>query len=70
MRLKAREEDGLHSHPNTIVCFILAGKLGIHVPNGESIDADCGVCEHEPWTHQVENIDPTDVHAVIFDRKP
>ena len=72
MTLKAGEKDNEHSHPAETVYFIKGGKVKIHLPDGNSQEAeipDEHVMYHEPWTHTVENIGTTDVHAIIFEPK-
>ncbi len=72
MTVKAGEKDQVHSHPSTLVYFISGGKARVLLPDGESMEAefpDGGVMDHEPWTHQVENIGDTDIHAIIFELK-
>ena len=72
MTLPSGAQDERHSHPAEMVYFISGGKLRIHLPDGTTADADIpdgGVMEHEAWTHQVENVGQTDVHAIIFERK-
>ena len=72
MTLKAGESDIEHSHPGEMVYFITGGKVQIHLQNGESMEAelpDGAVMAHEAWTHRVENIGSTDVHAIIFETK-
>ena len=70
MSLKAGETDLEHSHRYETVYFITGGKVRIHLPNGESMEAeipDGHVMHHEPWTHTVENIGDTDINAIIFE---
>ena len=72
MTVKAGEKDEVHSHPSEMVYFISGGKARVHLPDGESMEAefpDGGVMDHEEWTHQVENIGDTDIHAIIFELK-
>ena len=72
MTLKAGESDQQHSHRDESVYFIRGSKLRIHLPDGESVEAeipDGGVMWHEEWTHRVENIGTTDVRAIIFETK-
>ncbi len=71
MTLPSGVSDVEHSHPNEVVYFIQGGKVRIHV-GGEAMEADLPdglVMAHEPWTHRVENIGDTDIHAIIFERK-
>lgn len=72
MIVKAGESDIEHSHPSESVYFITGGKVRIHLPDGNSQEAeipDGHVMLHEEWTHRVENIGDTDVHAIIFEPK-
>ena len=72
MTLKAGENDQVHSHPSEAVYFVSGGKARVHLPDGETMDAefpDGGVMEHDEWTHRVENIGDTDIVAVIFELK-
>lgn len=71
MTLPAGQIDNEHSHPNEVVYFLSGGKAKIRVGD-ESMEAeipDGHVMAHEPWTHQVENVGDTDIHAIIFERK-
>ncbi len=72
MKIPAGQTDIEHSHPNELVYFITGGKLRIHIPGGDDMEAelpDGAVMDHEPWTHTVENVGTTDVHAIIFELK-
>ena len=72
MTLKAGTSDIEHSHPSEMVYFNKGGKAKVHLPDGNSMEAefpDGGVMDHEEWTHRVENIGDTDIHAVIFELK-
>lgn len=72
MTLKAGETDNEHSHPNELVYFLSGGKVKIHLPSGETAEAeppDGFVMPHEPWTHTVENVGTTDVRAIIYEKK-
>ncbi len=72
MTLKAGESDIEHSHPGELVYFITGGKIKVHLPGGESMEVelpDGATMAHEAWTHTVENIGTTDVHAIIFETK-
>ena len=69
MTLPAGAKDNEHSHPNETVYFITGGKVRIYVGD-DSMEAeipDGHVMYHEAWTHVVENIGDTDIHAVIFE---
>ncbi len=71
MKLPAGVKDTEHSHPNEVVYFIKGGKVRIYV-GGETMEVDIPdghVMAHEPWTHTVENIGDTDIHAILFERK-
>ena len=72
MTLKAATKDAVHSHPSELVYFIGGGTARIHLPDGQSQEieiADGFVMAHDAWTHQVENIGQTDIHAIIFEPK-
>jgi hypothetical protein len=72
MTLPAGTSDIEHSHPNETVYFVSGGKVRIHVPGGDPMEAeipDGHVMAHDPWTHTVENIGTKDVRAIIFERK-
>ena len=72
MTLRPGERDAEHSHPSETVYFIKGGKLKIHLPGGEAMEADIPdghVMWHEEWTHSVENLGTTDVHAIIVETK-
>ena len=69
MTLPAGEKDNEHSHPNETVYFIKGGKVRIYVGD-DSMEADIPdghVMYHEAWTHIVENIGDTDIHAIIYE---
>lgn len=71
MRLPPGVIDTEHSHPHEYVYFISGGKARIHVGE-ERVELDIPdghVMDHEPWTHRVENIGTTEIHAVIFELK-
>ena len=72
MTVKAGEKDEVHSHPSEIVYFVSGGKARVQLPDGREHGGrvpDGGVMEHGEWTHQVENIGDTDIHAIIFELK-
>ena len=72
MKLAAGEIDEKHSHPSETVYFIKGGKVKFHLPDGETAEAelpDGGVIWHEEWTHRVENIGSSDIHAIIVEGK-
>jgi len=72
MSLKAGEKDNEHSHPSETVYFIKGSKAKIHLPDGNSQEAeipDGHVMWHEAWTHTVENIGSSDIHAIIVENK-
>ncbi len=71
MNLPAGVSDTEHSHPNEVVYFITGGKARIHVGD-ESMEVEVPnghVMVHDPWTHRVENIGDTDIHAIIVEKK-
>ena len=70
MNVKAGKIDNQHSHRAETVYFISGGKVKIHLPDGNSMEAeilDGHVMYSEPWTHTVENIGDTDVKAIIVE---
>ena len=72
MNVKAGEIDNQHSHNDELVYFVSGGSVRIHLPDGQSMDADIPdghVMAHEPWTHTVENTGSKDVRAIIFEKK-
>lgn len=72
MLLRPGEIDNEHSHHNETVYFMSGGKARIHV-DGEyqEVEIPSGhVMHHGPWTHRVENIGDTDIHAIIFEQMP
>lgn len=72
MNLAAGNIDQQHSHPSETVYFLSGGKVRFHLPDGETDEAevpDGGVVWHEPWTHRVENIGDSDIHAIIVEAK-
>ena len=72
MKLPAGGRDQTHSHPAETVYFIRGGKARIHLADGEAADVDLPdghVMWHDAWTHQVENLGASDIHAVIVESK-
>jgi len=72
MTLNAGEIDEMHSHPSETVYFLKGGKVKFHLPDRETAEAeppDRGVIWHEEWTHRVENIGASDIHAIIVEGK-
>ena len=72
MNLKAGTSDVMHSHHNETVYFITGGKVKVHMPDGGSAELeppDGFVMWHEAWTHRVENVGTTDIHAIIVEPK-
>ena len=72
MALKAGAKDQQHSHPDETVFFVTGGRVRIHLPDGNFVDAelpDGHVMWHEAWTHTVENTGNTDIKAVIVENK-
>lgn len=66
------ESDETHSHPSETVYFVKGGKLRVHLPDEEPMELeipDGGVIWHEPWTHRVENIGTSEIHAIIVEAK-
>ncbi len=69
MKLPAGHKDAQHSHPNETVYFISGGKARIYVGD-QTVEADIPsghVMHNEAWTHTVENIGDTEIHAIIFE---
>ncbi len=72
MTLKAGEIDNEHSHLPETAYFISGGKIKIHVPDADAMEADIPdghVMWHEPWTHRVENVGTSDVKAILVESK-
>ncbi len=72
MTLKAGETDQVHSHPDETAYFIKGGKVKIHLPDGGVMEADLPdghVMWHEEWTHRVQNVGTSDVHAIVVETK-
>jgi len=72
MIVKAGESDNEHSHPNEAAYFISGSKVRVHLPDGNSDEMDIPdgfVLIHDAWTHRVENIGDTDIHAIVFEPK-
>jgi quercetin dioxygenase-like cupin family protein len=73
MDLGPGRRDAEHSHPEETVYFLRGGRLRIHLPSGEPIEAelpDGHVMWHEAWTHSVENLGDTAISAIIVESKP
>jgi len=69
MRVPPGVTDVEHSHPHEYVYFIKGGNVRVHVGD-EKVELeipDGHAMEHEPWTHRVENIGTTEIHAIIFE---
>lgn len=72
MTLRAGDTDQQHSHPDETVYFVRGGKVKIHLPDGQAVEAnlpDGHVMWHEAWTHTVENAGGSDITAIIVERK-
>ena len=72
MSVKAGESDNEHSHPSEIVYFLSGGSAKIHLPDGQTMEAevpDGHVMAHEAWTHTVENVGSKDLQAILFEVK-
>jgi len=72
MSLPVGVNDGMHSHPDEAVYFIKGSKVRIHLPEGEPLEMDVpdgAPLSHEAWTHSVENIGDSDLHAIIVEQK-
>jgi quercetin dioxygenase-like cupin family protein len=62
-------KDTQHSHPDETVYFIRGGKARIYVGD-DIVEADIPdghVMFSEAWTHTVENVGDTTIHAIIFE---
>ena len=74
MKIAAGTMDNQHSHYAEAVYFISGGKGKITIEGKEEIMEaeipDGHVMFSEGWTHQVENVGDTDLHAIIFERMP
>ena len=72
MSLRAGEKDEQHSHPDETVYFVSGGKVKIHLPGGDAVEAelpDRHIMWHEAWTHTVENVGASDIKAIIVESK-
>ena len=72
MTLNAGDKDNQHSHTSEIAYFITGSSVKIHLPDGQSMEADVPdghVMAHEAWTHTVENVGSKDLKAIIFEVK-
>jgi hypothetical protein len=72
MRLRSGEKDNEHSHHDETVYFERGGKVKIHLPDGDAIEAeipDGHVMWHEAWTHTIENVGASDIKAIIVESK-
>jgi beta-alanine degradation protein BauB len=70
MRLRPGATDELHSHPDEAVLFLTAGRGRITLANGQSVEKELAAGEvmwNEAWTHQVENIGESEIHAIIVE---
>ncbi len=70
MRLKVGESDNMHSHPTMAAYFVQGGKARSTGPDGEiqEMDIPTGAAMFMPaWTHRVENIGDTELHAIYFE---
>lgn len=68
MSLKAGQQDHEHSHHDETVYFVSGGKVKIHLPDGQLVEADLPdghIMWHEAWTHTVENVGESDIRAII-----
>ena len=72
MTVKAGESDRMHSHHSETAYFAKGSKIKIHLPDGQAMEADVPdghVMWHEEWTHRVENVGTSDLHAIIVEAK-
>jgi len=72
MKLGAGEIDVEHSHPSETIYFLSGGKIRFHLSDGEKNEvevSDHSAMWHEPWTHTVENIGDTNIHAILVEAK-
>ena len=72
MKLDPGKIDNEHSHNAETVYFISGGTARVHV--GEEVVEmeipDGHTMWHDAWTHRVENVGDTPIHAIIFEPKP
>ena len=68
----AHEKSVMHSHPDTVVVFLTAGKGVFHLPDGTTKDFDykAGQAEYGPaGTHLPENTSGTAMDAIVIEMK-
>lgn len=73
MRVAPGESDNTHSHHDETVYFVTGGRVRVHLPDGGSQELeipDGFVMWHEAWTHRVENIGSSEIHAIIIEAQP
>ncbi|MCH8332205.1 MAG: hypothetical protein IH946_12680, partial [Bacteroidetes bacterium] len=70
MTLEPGQRDNEHSHKNETAYFITGGKAKIYVGDDvmEMDIPDGHVMNHEAWTHSIENVGETTIHAIIFEQ--
>ena len=71
-RLKAGEQEPMHSHPAGVVYVLSGARLKFSYPDGRTEERAAASGEtlwREPTTHAVENIGDTEAHAIAVDLK-
>jgi quercetin dioxygenase-like cupin family protein len=72
MRLAPGASDEMHSHPAEAVLFLNEGTVRVTLEDGTVIDKDIAAGEvmwSPAWTHRVENVGKSEVHAIIVELK-
>ncbi|PCI31487.1 MAG: hypothetical protein COB53_13140 [Elusimicrobia bacterium] len=72
MRMAPGTGDNKHSHRDQTVHFIKGGQIKVHLEDGTHIDwdfPDGHTVWHEAWTHRLENVGSTHLHAIILEPK-
>jgi quercetin dioxygenase-like cupin family protein len=72
MSLPPGKSDKEHSHPGEMIYFLQGGKIRVHEPGKDPTEIEVPTghsMEHEAWTHRIENVGPTEIKALIFERK-
>ena len=72
VRLKPGDKSALHSHPGYVTYALTEAKIKITLADGktELIDSKPGkALWHDPVTHTVENVGPTESHILEIELK-
>jgi beta-alanine degradation protein BauB len=72
MTLPPGRRDQVHAHPDEAVLFLNPGRARITLSNGQIVEKEVvegEVMWNEAWSHQVENIGETMIHAIIVELK-